>query len=192
MASLSLRARRQRKQARQRKGMTLNIISLIDIFTVLVFFLLLNSTELELLPESKDVRLPESVAESRARETVVVMVNRNEILVQGAAVAKVDEVMASDQRTIPTLEEALNREIAKAPVPAPAAASASPAPTGTPAGAAEPPPREVTIMGDREIPYRLLKKVLASCADADYGKLSLAVLQKAGPAAARPLTRTAP
>ena len=39
--------------------------------------------------------------------------------------------------------------------------------------------REVTIMGDREIPYSLLKKVMATCTAADYGRLSLAVLQKA-------------
>ena len=38
--------------------------------------------------------------------------------------------------------------------------------------------REVTIMGDRELPYSVLKKVMASCTEADYGKISLAVLQK--------------
>lgn len=169
MARLSLRERRQRRLTRQKKGMTLNIISLIDIFTVLVFFLLLNSTELELLPESKDVRLPESIAEARAVETIVVMVNRNDILVQGAVVAHVNEVLTSDERTIPALKVALQQQIA--PSPAPHAAAE---------------PRELTIMGDREIPYRLLKKVLATCTESDYGKLSLAVLQKAGPARARP------
>ena len=40
--------------------------------------------------------------------------------------------------------------------------------------------REVTIMGDKEIPYSLLKKVMATCTQADYGMLSLAVLQKSG------------
>ncbi|MEM7610281.1 MAG: biopolymer transporter ExbD, partial [Pseudomonadota bacterium] len=38
--------------------------------------------------------------------------------------------------------------------------------------------REVTIMGDKDISYRLLKKVMATCTDADYGQISLAVLQK--------------
>lgn len=171
MARLSLRERRQRRLTRQKKGMTLNIISLIDIFTVLVFFLLLNSTELELLPESKDVRLPESIAEARAVETIVVMVNRNDILVQGAVVAHVNEVLNSDERTIPALKVALQQQIAPSQAPAPNAAAE---------------PRELTIMGDREIPYRLLKKVLATCTESDYGKLSLAVLQKAGPARARP------
>ncbi|MFX8620482.1 biopolymer transporter ExbD, partial [Acinetobacter baumannii] len=65
MAHMSLRERRMKRAARQKKGMTLNIVSLIDIFTVLVFFLLLNSTELELLPEAKNIHLPESVAEAK-------------------------------------------------------------------------------------------------------------------------------
>lgn len=174
-SSPSLRERRRRRQARQKKGMTLNIVSLIDIFTVLVFFLLLNSTELELLPESKDVRLPESVAETRAKETIVVMVNNNDILVQGAVVAHVDDVMKSDDRTILALKTALQN------TPTPVAAATTP-----PTPDAPPPPREVTIMGDREIPYRLLKKVLATCTESDYSKLSLAVLQKSGPAHPRP------
>ena len=39
--------------------------------------------------------------------------------------------------------------------------------------------REVTIMGDKDIPYRLLKKVMADVyTDSDYGQISLAVLQK--------------
>ena len=38
--------------------------------------------------------------------------------------------------------------------------------------------REVTIMGDKDIPYRLLKKVMATCTESDYGQISLAVLQK--------------
>ena len=38
--------------------------------------------------------------------------------------------------------------------------------------------REVTIMGDKEIPYKVLKKVMATCTEADYGQISLAVLQK--------------
>jgi biopolymer transport protein ExbD len=38
--------------------------------------------------------------------------------------------------------------------------------------------REVTIMGDKDIPYRLLKKVMATCTESEYGRISLAVLQK--------------
>ena len=49
-------------------------------------------------------------------------------------------------------------------------------------------------MGDREIPYRLLKKILATCSDADFGKLSLAVVQKGAyvPHGGVPVTGHAP
>lgn len=181
MPELTLRERRRRRQARGKKGMTLNIVSLIDIFTVLVFFLLLNSTELELLPETKDVRLPESAAESKARETVVVMVSRDQILVQGTPVARVDQVLNSPEPTIPALKTALLQQMT---VPSSAAAAVAAADAENPDAAA---PHEVTIMGDREIPYRLLRKVLATCADSDFAKLSLAVLEKAG-SAPQPVT----
>jgi biopolymer transport protein ExbD len=174
MSELTLRQRRQQRQARHKKGMALNIVSLIDIFTVLVFFLLLNSTELELLPEAQGVHLPESSAVAAARQTVVVMVNREQIMVQGMPVANVEQVLSSADPTIPALKDALSKQILPPPDAQATDAVAQPD--------AAPPPREVTIMGDREIPYRLLKKVLATCADSAFGKLSLAVLQKAGDA----------
>jgi len=170
MAHLSLRERRERRQSRQKKGMTLNIVSLIDIFTVLVFFLLLNSTEVEMLSESKNVHLPESVAEAKPHENLVVMVSPDDILVQGQPVAKVKDVLNSQEATIPALRDALMKQL-------------HPAIAGTAATAADDsgnPPRSLTVMGDREIPYRLLKKILATCTDVDYDHLSLAVLQKAG------------
>lgn len=172
MAHMSLRERRMKRAARQKKGMTLNIVSLIDIFTVLVFFLLLNSTELELLPEAKNIHLPESVAEAKPAETIVIMVSKEQIFVQGAAVARVSDVVQSTDTVIPALKASLAEQLAKAPPPAAASSGSAAAPDEN--------TRAVTIMGDREIPYRLLKKILATCSDADFGKLSLAVLQKVG------------
>ncbi len=173
MAHMSLRERRMKRAARQKKGMTLNIVSLIDIFTVLVFFLLLNSTELELLPEAKNIHLPESVAEAKPAETIVVMVSKDQIFVQGNVVAHVSDVIQSPDAVIPALKASLAQQLALAPQPAAAAANANASGT-TPDDNA----KAVTIMGDRDIPYRLLKKILATCSDADFGKLSLAVLQK--------------
>jgi len=134
-----------------------------DIFTILVFFLLVNSSDVETLPNTKDLQLPESIAEEKAKETVVILIGEQDILVQGTAVARVDAVMATKGNDIPALREALLsqndrvlRRQAKNDI----------------AG------REVTIMGDKDIPYKLLKKVMATCTQADYGQISLAVLQK--------------
>jgi biopolymer transport protein TolR len=49
--------------------------------------------------------------------------------------------------------------------------------------------REVTILGDRNTPYKVLRKIMATATDAEYGKVSLAVIERenggAAPAAAR-------
>jgi biopolymer transport protein ExbD len=161
MAFLDRAARMQRHHARRKKG-SLNLVSLMDIFTILVFFLLVNSSDVEVLPNARDVQLPESIAETRARESVVILVTETEILVQGKPVARIAEVLASEALVIPRLRDELIAQAGRAIL------------TDTDAAAE----REVTIMGDKEIPYHLLKRVMASCTEADYGKLSLAVLQK--------------
>ena len=50
----------------------INLVSMIDMLTVLVFFLLVYTTnEVEILPSAKDVQLPQSMAEQPAQEAVV-------------------------------------------------------------------------------------------------------------------------
>lgn len=160
----SARAKRMAKHHRRNKGAgVLNLVSLMDIFTILVFFLLVNSSDVQTLPNAKDMKLPESIAEKKPEENVVVLIGKTEILVQGTPVANIADVMATKGNDIPELREALLsqndrvlRRAAKDDI----------------AG------REVTIMGDKDIPYRLLKKVMATCTASDYGQISLAVLQK--------------
>mgnify|MGYP000270063153 CR=1 FL=1 len=89
-------ARMGRHHSRHKKGVALNLVSLMDIFTILVFFLLVNSSEVEVLPNAKDVQLPESIAETKARESVVVLVTVSEILVKVRVVESADEILTSD------------------------------------------------------------------------------------------------
>jgi len=162
--SQSARAKRMaRHYARTRKGASLNLVSLMDIFTILVFFLLVNSAEVQTLEPPRTVTLPESIALKRPEDTVVVMVTRDEVLVQGSAVVSVAEVDATDGVVIEPLRAALKAQTDRALVRAAATDLSA---------------REITILGDREVPYRVLKKVMATCTDADYGQLSLAVVQK--------------
>jgi len=156
-------ARMNRHHARRKKGAGLNLVSLMDIFTILVFFLLVNSSDVEVLPNAKDVQLPESIAETKPREAVVILVTDEEVLVQGRVVGRVDDIIASESLIIPELRNALVAQTER---------------TLRQEAAEDVAGREVTIMGDKEIPYHLLKKVMATCTDADYGRLSLAVLQK--------------
>ncbi|MEE4162240.1 MAG: biopolymer transporter ExbD [Woeseiaceae bacterium] len=152
------------KHHRRHKGSgALNLVSLMDIFTILVFFLLVNSSDVEVLPNAKDIQLPESIAEQKAKETVVILIGDEDILVQGTPVASVAEVMARKGNDIPELREALksqNDRVLRREAQQDIAG------------------REVTIMGDKDIPYRLLKKVMATCSQSEYGQISLAVMQK--------------
>lgn len=160
----SNRAKRmQRHHARMRRGSGLNLVSLMDIFTILVFFLLVNSAEVQTLETPRDIKLPESIAENKPRETVVVHISHDQILVQGTPVITVAQVDSLEGNIIEPLKEALQRQSDRALRDAASADIAS---------------REVTILGDQELPYRILKKIMATCTDADYGKLSLAVIQK--------------
>ena len=160
----SARAKRMEKHHKRNKGAgTLNLVSLMDIFTILVFFLLVNSSDVETLPNTKDLQLPESIAEEKAKETVVILIGEEYIIVQGTPVAKIADVMKIKGNDIPALRQALksqNDRVLRREAQDDIAG------------------REVTIMGDKEIPYRLLKKVMATCTGADYGQISLAVLQK--------------
>ena len=84
---MSRRAKRmERRNEKGKKTIALNLVSLMDIFTILVFFLLVNSTDVEVLPNAKDIQLPESVAEEKARENVVIVISDEKILVQGQPV----------------------------------------------------------------------------------------------------------
>lgn len=158
------RAKRMEKHHKRHGGSgALNLVSLMDIFTILVFFLLVNSSDVQTLPNAKDMKLPESIAEKKPEETVTILIGKSEILVQGSPVASIDEVMATVGNDIPALREALlsqNDRVLRR------------------AAADDVAGREVTIMGDKDIPYRLLKKVMATCTASDYGQISLAVLQK--------------
>ncbi len=143
----------------------LNLVSLMDIFTILVFFLLVNSSESEVLERNQAVQIPESVAEQKPRETVVVLVTPESVYVQGERVATIDEIAALEGNTIAALESALRDQVERLIVKA---------------AEDDPAAREVTIMGDKSIPYRVLKKVMTTCTEANYGHISLAVMQKGG------------
>ena len=153
----------EKRHERGKKLGTLNLVSLMDIFTILVFFLLVNSSDVQTLPNAKDIQLPQSIAEEKAKETVVILIGEDEILVQGAVIVKVADVMRRKGNDIPELRQALMAQSDRV-----LRREAQDDIAG----------REVTIMGDKDIPYRLLKKVMATCTESDYGQISLAVLQK--------------
>ena len=158
----SLRAKRMAKHHRRMGSMTkLNLVSLMDIFTILVFFLLINSSDVEILSSEKSIQLPESVASQKPDNTLLIKVNNDELLVGSYTIAKVDNILASNSATIAVLETELKRQATRRP------ATKIEQEKG----------RAVTIMGDQSVPYILLKRIMATCAVADFRDISLAVSQ---------------
>jgi biopolymer transport protein ExbD len=145
------------------------LVPFIDVMTILVVFLLVHTSDVEVVPNTKNITIPISVSDKKPRPSVVVMITKEDLLVDGQVVAHLADVVASDSLLIAPLRKALREQADKALVAAAQQAIAD---------------REVTIMGDRTIPYVVLKKVMATCTDADYGKVSLAVIERDRPSAA--------
>jgi biopolymer transport protein TolR len=164
--SMSNRARRMlQHQLRHRADAELNLIPMIDILSVMVSFLLVYSTNVEVLQNTKAIEIPQSIAEQPPRQTVVVMLTRDELFVQGEPIATVAEIHATEGDIIGPLRDALKR----------------PTLVGQEITEKDLAEREITVMGDKALPYDVLKKVMRTCTDADYGRISLAVLQKDKP-----------
>jgi len=150
----------------------INLVSMIDMLTVLVFFLLVYSSQkVEILPSAKDVQLPQSMAEQNARDAVVVIISETDILMEGQSLGRIADILASKELIIPALKSALENQVDRVLTDESAQTEEQRIAN-----------REVTIMADKEIPYQLLKRVMATSTAADYGQLSLAVLQKASEA----------
>lgn len=163
MMKMSKRARRMERHHERHKGTGLNLVSLMDIFTILVFFLLVSSSTVQQLPSSKDIRLPTSIAQKTPKETLVIAVTDKDILVQGRKVAQTSQVINSKDEIILTLIDELKFQSQKAIF------SASDPAKG----------HAVTIMGDEKLPYELLRKILATCRQANYTRIAFAATQKA-------------
>lgn len=157
----SVHARRMASHHRRGRGQPkLNLVSLMDIFTILVFFLLVNSSDVEVLQSNKAIKLPDSVAEKKPEETLVVMVSQDDIIISGRQIVTVSEAMKSKEEDIAKLAKELKYLASRKPFQSDEEREKG---------------RDVTIMGDAEIPYTLLKKIMNTCAKNEYRNISLAV-----------------
>ena len=152
--------KRAERKSRNQTMVDMNLVSLIDVFTILIFFLLSNSGGVETLPSPKAVHLPESVAEKAPRETVIV--SGSEILVGGRRIASVAEVMATEGDLIAPLKVELEQQAGRQVIRKENEADA----------------KRLTIMGDKDIPYRLLRKIMFTGARANFADVSFAVRQR--------------
>jgi len=164
--------RKVRRAKRMALVTSINLVSMIDIFTILIIYLLVNTAAVQIVG-AEQVDLPKSLALEPPRETVSVIISAEDILVDGEAVMKVSDAKTSRSLVLDVLKEKL---LAESPPPAaPVAEGAQPPEAG-----------EVNILADKSIPYSLLKKVMTTCTAAQFGKISLGVIPKAGGGGAAP------
>jgi biopolymer transport protein ExbD len=141
----------------------MNLTSLMDVFTILVFFLLVNSGSVEVVEAPKDVKLPEARVESKPRETVVISISAEEVLVQGKLVAFVEDILNNKENAV----DPINARLAEL--------KESVIGINTKTVAAS---QEVTILADRSVPFTVVRTVMSTCTAEGYENVSLAVIQK--------------
>ena len=163
-------SRRIKRMSRNRLKITkMNLTSLMDVFTILVFFLLVNSGSVEVLDAPKEVTLPESRAQMKPRETVVIFVSPEEVLVQGQSVATVTDILDGVSGSTDPITYRLAELKESVVGPSTLAVAGS---------------LEVTILADKSVPFIVIKRIMSTCTGEGYENVSLAVIQKASQVAA--------
>ena len=162
MATLTARERRAAHRGRSGATMDMNLVSLIDVFTILIFFLLSSAAGVETLVSPKAVNLPLAMAEKAPKQTVLLVVAGDDILVDGRRIASVAQVMAAPDDVIPTLKAELDVLATRQAVRAENKSDQ----------------QAVTIMADKQMPYSLLRKVMTTCARANFADVSFAVRRR--------------
>jgi len=158
-------SRRMKRMERSRKKVSgLNLTSLMDVFTILVFFLLANSSSSEVLTTPKLIKLPDSVVETKPRETVVIMVSPEVVMIQGESVVATADLLEAKGNEVPEIAARLNQlELNVIGISTKGIVIN----------------KEVTVLADKTIPFRVLKKIMSTCTASGYGRISLAVIQRA-------------
>ena len=160
MQGLSRNMRRATQRARRKRATELNIVSMIDIFTCLVFFLLLTSTSVQTIRSPRSLELPSSVTMQQPNDTPVLMVTGQDITLQGRTVMSVAEAESASGDVLP----ALKSQLLLVPLAQIQGAAANALTRG-----------EINIMADKDIPYSLLKKVMITAGQAQFARISLSV-----------------
>jgi biopolymer transport protein TolR len=155
------RIRRHRK--RRHGASHFALVPFIDMMTILVVFLLAHTAEVDILPNTKNISIPQSLSDRKPSAAVVVMVTKDSVYVDGNLVGSLADVAATQGPVFVPLKNALLAQNDRILAGAQKTDASK---------------REVTIMGDKTIPYSILKKIMLSCSDAEYGKVSFAVVER--------------
>ncbi|MEA3172949.1 MAG: hypothetical protein QOF42_360 [Gammaproteobacteria bacterium] len=159
MTSYRIKRHRQRRHGASHFA----LIPFIDMMTILVVFLLAHTADVDILPNTKNISIPQSISDRKPGATVVVMVTKDSVYVDGQLVGALSDVVNNQGPFFAPLKNALVAQNARSIGGAQQTDIAK---------------REVTIMGDKSTPYSVLKKIMMTCSEAEYGKVSFAVVER--------------
>ncbi len=152
----------------------LNLTPMVDMFTLLVVFLIQQfAASGEILYMSKDIKLPEAAHSEQIEPVPTVQISSEVIALQGERVAEIDDIGRDEYWNIPALEEKLRDQKKRYEF-------VHQGDGGQFKG-------DVNIQADRKVPFKVIKRVMYSCAQAGYGNINFAVNQ-GGPATEAPKT----
>src|SRR5688572_31834493 len=104
------------KRHRKRKGgvdagnMHMTLVPFIDMLMILTVFLLVHNSDVDILPNTKSISIPASLSDKKPRPSVVVMITKEDLLVDGKPIAKVSDVINAQEAVIQPLKRALDRK----------------------------------------------------------------------------------
>jgi len=159
MTSYRIKRHRQRRHGASHFA----LIPFIDMMTILVVFLLAHTADVDILPNTKNISIPQSISDRKPSAAVVVMITRDSVFVDGVLVGSLQDVAANQGPFFAPLKTALMAQNDRSIRSAQQTDIAK---------------REVTIMGDKSTPYSVLKKIMLTCSEAEYGKVSFAVIER--------------
>lgn len=153
----------KRSAKRKRADLSLRLTSMIDMFTILLVFLLKNfSAEGQIISVSPDLKLPVSTAQKPPEVASVIAITENLVLLDGKPIIEAKNLMIGEQLIIPELFSELKkiRSLSEKV----GELSTSIAFTG-----------KISIQADRELPYIVIKKIMFTCGQVGFNDMLLAV-----------------
>ncbi len=150
------------KRPSGKKAAGLHLVSLMDIFTILVFFLLMNSGDSQEIESSKFITLPDSSAQASFSNELLITVGTEFISIDDVEIVAVEDVKKADGKAVAEITDALKKNTEE---------------KGELTEFEKKNGRSVTILGDQKVPYEILRSVMASCSQENYRDIALAVNQ---------------
>lgn len=158
----------ERQYTQGGRSVPINIVSMIDIFAILVFYLLVSIAAVEIRPNDVTLQLPKSTSKQRPEEAAQIMVTSKQIMFDNKVIMSIEDAAAESGAFLPALNAQLQSSVQLRQIEGDATGALTRG--------------EVNILADKSIPYATLKKVMATCTQAKFARISLAVVERRGDA----------